>query len=80
MDIKHGTYAGYQKCRIINDMACDDCKRASREYMSNYRDTHPDSRNRAHRRDSLNKKALQILRDRHRSEYREIINQLKEKE
>ena len=36
-DIRHGTYAGYQRHRLYGIPACDDCMAASKEYARRYR-------------------------------------------
>lgn len=46
-DIEHGTtYAASQKCYRRPEGRCSACKRVSREYMAEYRKSHPEYANR----------------------------------
>lgn len=75
-NIEHGTYGGAQKCRKKYGTACDACKRAYADYQAEYRARNPKTKRMEYRRQAINRKAMMILRDRHRSEYQEIVNEL----
>lgn len=75
-NIQHGTYGGAQKCRKTYGEPCDLCKRAFADYQANFRKTHPELEAKRLRQEKIRRKALLILRDRHRREYQEIVKEL----
>ena len=76
-DIQHGTYAGYQRCKRRPEKACQSCKDANAEYKQAWRQKNLEGRKYELEYASIQAKAFRILRDRHRSEFDEIINGLK---
>lgn len=72
--INHGTTGGYYAHRRLNEDACDACKKAVNEYLRKYRASKGGDRVRV--RDQIRRKALATLRDRHRKEYDELLEDL----
>lgn len=72
--INHGTSGGYYAHRRMQESACDACKDAINEYLRKYRATKGGDRVRT--RDQIRRKALAILRDRHREEYLALIDEV----
>lgn len=76
--INHGTRGGYYAHRRIDEPPCDDCRAAINEYVKEYRSRKGLSRNRAGER--IRRRAMAILRDRHRKEYEKLIEELRAEE
>ena len=72
--INHGTRSGYYAHRRLKDPPCDKCRAAVNEYVKEYRERTGVERNRI--RDKIRRQALAALRDRYRSEYEEIVQEL----
>lgn len=72
--INHGTTSGYYAHRRLSEDACDACKKAVNKYLRNYRASKGGDRVRT--RDQIRRKALATLRDRHRKEYDELLEEL----
>lgn len=71
--INHGTRGGYYAHRRLSDPPCDDCRAAINEYVKEYRAKRGLSRNRE--REKIRRQALAALRDAHRAEYEELVEQ-----
>lgn len=71
--INHGTRGGYYAHRRLSDPPCDECRAAINEYVKEYRSKNGLSRNRE--REKIRRKALAALRDAHRAEYEELVEQ-----
>ena len=73
--INHGTRGGYYAHRRLSDPPCDECRAAINEYVRNYRDKNGTARNRENER--IRRRALAVLRDRHRDEYDQLVAEMK---
>jgi len=73
--INHGTRGGYYAHRRLSEPPCDDCRAAINEYIKDYRKRTGMSRNRAS--DKIRRKALAVLRDRHREEYDALVEEFR---
>lgn len=73
--INHGTRGGYYAHRRLSEPPCDDCRAAINEYIKEYRKRTGLSRNRTN--EKIRRKALAVLRDRHREEYDELVEEFK---
>jgi len=62
----------------MGDPPCDDCRRAINEYIREYRSRTGLSRNRAG--EKMRRRALAALRERHRKEYEDILDELRMEE
>lgn len=71
MIINHGTRGGYYAHRRLSDPPCDGCKAAINEYVKDYRAKNGLSRNRE--REKIRRRALAVLRERHRDEYEALV-------
>lgn len=69
--IEHGTRGGYYAHRRLSEPACDECRAAINEYMREYREKKGLGWSRE--RESIRRKALARLRDRHREEYERLV-------
>jgi len=76
--INHGTRSGYYAHRRLSEPPCDDCRAAINEYVREYRAKNGLARNRAG--EKMRRRALAVLRDRHREEYEDILIELKTEE
>lgn len=72
--INHGTRGGYYAHRRLHDPPCDDCRAAINEYVREYRAKNGLARNRE--REKIRRQALAVLRDRHRKEYEDLVQEL----
>jgi hypothetical protein len=72
--INHGTRGGYYAHRRLGEPPCDDCRAAINEYIREYRAKNGLARNRAGER--RRRRALAALRNRHREEYEELLEEL----
>jgi hypothetical protein len=76
--IKHGTYGGYQRCRLQPGGACDACRAASRAYARERRvKVGLDYEKRYER---ARRHALAVLAERHRAESYELMSAEKKRE
>ena len=73
--INHGTRSGYYAHRRLSEPPCDDCRAAINEYFRDYRKRTGTERSRTS--DKIRRKALSVLRDRHREEYDELVEEFK---
>lgn len=73
--IKHGTYAGYQKHKVLRIKPCDECREAAREYMRKYR---ADPSRKAHERERVRIRsvAASVIVNRHKAEYLDLVAEL----
>jgi hypothetical protein len=76
--INHGTRSGYYAHRRMGDPPCNDCREAINEYIREYRSRTGLSRNRAG--EKMRRRALAALRERHREEYEDILDELRAEE
>lgn len=74
--INHGTTAGYYAHRRLSESACDACKEAVNEYLRKYRASKKGGRVRV--RDQIRRRALALLRDRHREEYEDLLREVED--
>jgi hypothetical protein len=74
--INHGTRSGYYAHRRLSEPPCDDCRAAINEYVREYRAKNGMERNRAG--EKARRRALAVLRDRHREEYEELLAEQKD--
>lgn len=73
--INHGTRSGYYAHRRLDQTPCDACREAINEYVKEYRAKNGLARNRAG--EKIRRKALAVLRDRHRDEYEELVEEFR---
>jgi len=76
--INHGTRSGYYAHRRMGNPPCDDCREAINEYVREYRAKNGLARNRAG--EKIRRKALAALRDRHRDEYEDLLEEFRAEE
>ena len=76
--INHGTRSGYYAHRRMGDPPCDACREAINEYVREYRAKNGLARNRAG--EKIRRKALAALRDRHRDEYEDLLDEFRMEE
>jgi len=76
--INHGTRSGYYAHRRLSEPPCDACRAAINEYIRDYRSRTGLTRNRAG--EKIRRKALAALRDRHRDEYEELLEEFRAEE
>lgn len=76
--INHGTRSGYYAHRRLGQPPCDECRVAINEYIREYRSRTGLARNREG--EKLRRRALSALRDRHRKEYEDILDELRMEE
>lgn len=76
--INHGTRSGYYAHRRLGQTPCDDCRVAINEYVREYREKNGLARNRVG--EKIRRKALATLRDRHREEYEELVEEFRAEE
>lgn len=69
--IEHGTRGGYYAHRRLSEPPCNECRAAINEYVREYREKKGLGRSRE--RESIRRKALARLRDRHREEYERLV-------
>lgn len=74
MAINHGTRGGYYAHRRLSEPACDACRAAINEYIREYRAKNGLERNRF--KEGIRRKALAVLRDKHREEYDRLVQEL----
>ena len=79
MAINHGTRGGYYAHRRLKEgdpehEPCNACREAINEYVREYRSKNGLTRNRFKER--IRRKALIALRERHRSEYDRLVEQI----
>ena len=72
--INHGTRGGYYAHRRTSEPPCDACRAAINEYVREYRAKNGLARNRE--REGIRRKALAVLRDRHREEYDRLVEEI----
>jgi cytidine deaminase len=75
MSINHGTRGGYYAHRRLKDTPCEACRAAINEYVKEYRQRKGLARNLESER--IRRRALVILRERYRSEYDELVAELR---
>lgn len=73
--INHGSRGGYYAHRRLGQKPCDECRAAINDYVKEYREKNGLTRNRAG--EKIRRQALAVLRDRHREEYEELVEELK---
>ena len=73
--INHGTRGGYYAHRRMGDPPCDECREAINDYVREYRAKNGMARNRAG--EKIRRRALAVLRDRHRGEYEDLLDELR---
>jgi hypothetical protein len=73
--INHGTRGGYYAHRRLSEPPCDECRAAINEYLRDYRSRTGLTRNRES--EKVRRKALAVLRDRHREEYDALVEELR---
>lgn len=73
MAINHGTSSGYHSHRRLNQEPCDACREAINAYIRRYRATKGKDRTRT--LDKIRRRALAKLRDNHREEYEQLIEE-----
>jgi cytidine deaminase len=73
--INHGTRSGYYAHRRLSETPCEACREAINEYVKEYRAKNGLARNRAG--EKIRRKALAVLRDRHRDEYEELVEEFR---
>ena len=73
--INHGTRGGYYAHRRLSEPPCDDCRAAINEYIKDYRKRTGLARNRAS--EKIRRQALAVLRERHREEYDELVEEIR---
>ncbi|MCW2902247.1 MAG: hypothetical protein JWO67_4512 [Streptosporangiaceae bacterium] len=56
-DIQHGSYAGWNQCRKNPEGACGPCRKASAEYMAQWRKDRPRAYSRERGRSSARSRA-----------------------
>jgi ribosome-binding protein aMBF1 (putative translation factor) len=76
--INHGTRSGYYAHRRLSEPPCDACRTAINEYIREYRAKNGLSRNRIG--EKIRRKALIVLRERHREEYDKLLGELRAEE
>lgn len=72
--INHGTRGGYYAHRRLSETPCDACRAAINEYVKEYRAKTGLGRNRG--RERIRRMALAALREAHRDEYDQLVEQL----
>jgi len=70
--IPHGTYRGWQQCRLREQGTCTACKEAARQYAANHRKTNPESYRREKRQQKARDLAMREVSRRHHAEYRAL--------
>lgn len=76
--INHGTRGGYYAHKRLSQPPCQECRDAINEYVREYRARTGNRQNRE--REWIRRRALSILRERHRDEYEEIKKTLEVEE
>lgn len=76
-DPRCGTYAGAQAHHARGEDACDGCRRAAAEYNAEWRRRNPAAADRNRAAVRLRSRALTILGQRHPTELRSIIADLR---
>lgn len=71
MAINHGTRSGYYAHRRQGSTPCAECREAINEYVRAYRRKNGTNRNREG--DRIRRKAVNILRDKYREEYEQLV-------
>ena len=76
-DPRCGTYAGYNAHIARSQTPCDACRKAASEYSAEWRRKNPAARDRNRAAVRLRSRALTILGQRHPTELRSIIADLR---
>lgn len=76
--INHGTRGGYYAHRRLSSPPCDECRAAINEYVKEYREKNGNDRSRAS--EKIRRRALAIIRDRHRDEYETLVEEMRHEE
>ena len=76
-DPRCGTYAGAQAHKRRHESPCDACRKASAEYIAEWRRKNPAAHDRERVGVKLRSRALTILGQRHPTELRSIIADLR---
>lgn len=74
-DARHGTYAGFQVHRKEGKRPCGACRDAYNTYQRGFRNQ-GDYKQQERRLNSARSKALWRLAARHRTEFRDLVNQV----
>ena len=77
MSINHGTTGGYYAHRRLSETPCQPCRDAIAEYTRSYREKNT-SDGGGRGAEKIRRKALAILRDKHREEYESLVVELRE--
>ena len=72
-DERHGTIAGASAHRREKSPLCDSCREVARNYMREFRATHPDLRKRERRTNKARSRALWRLADLHPDDFQRLV-------
>lgn len=72
--INHGSYAGYQVCQRRPEGSCEECRKATREYMAEYRKRRPEVQARERLKRRARERALWKLARQFPREYRVLVH------
>lgn len=75
---KRGTLAGVYRHRRDWDPVCDDCRAAAAAYQRARRAADPEAAVQARRESLIRRRALAVLVRRHRSEFADLLRQVRE--
>lgn len=79
MSVNHGTRSGYYAHRRQGTKPCQECRNAINQYVREYRKK-KDPKSRGREGEKRRRQAMSVLRDRHRSEYEQILKELTDRE